>query len=881
LRSVISRWAKNIGVSAALLAASPALAQKQPPRPDGGNVTPPSVLEHVDAVYPPGKLQQGVDTTVEVLITVERDGTVSGAKIGTSGGADFDAAALTAIRRWRFSPATRDGKPLRASISVPFHFAPDPHPPVAPGEPAAVPHPYTHEGTEVSPPLSAERPRPPAAKPKAGEYAPEELPSGLALPHAVAEPGKPIEVHVEGRPNPPRRGVSDFRIDRTIMDAAPRPTAADILKSVPGLHVMRPEGEAVAQRVYLRGFDADHGQDIQFSLGGTVPLNQPSHIHGQGYADLNVIIPETVRSVRVLEGVYDPHQGDFSVAGSVDFDLGVEERGVRTTGSYGSFDTKRLVAVWAPPGQSEETFGAAVVRTTDGFGEDVRGAVSGGAVGQYRFELPGDVSGLVHASAYGARSNVAGVLRRDDIDAGGVDFYGAYPDPTARSQSAAATRSQVAFTLQRTGDDGSESSIGVWGAYATYRSRLNFTGYTQRAQTRPAWVGRGDLIEQSNNDGGAGARAGFRTRRYEILPWLKAQLTLGGDVEAHAIEQAQNLLEAPQNETWDKRVDATVRSLRVGAYVDGLLVLSRWARLRGGVRADFMAFDIDDRLGNFTPSYREETHFVGFRRTAAGVAWGPRATVEVDPLRVLRLFASYGQGYRSPQARQLDEAEQAPFAKVHSYEVGARWTYAPARITASLAAYQTRLSYDLAFDADEGRLERIGPTTRTGVVVNLATGPIAGLTTGLSATFVRATLDAPPPATADNPSPPYVEGQSLPFVPPVVVRADTSYKRQIVSLLGKPLVGRAGFGATFLSPRPLPYSQQAQAVFVVDASLGIRRDFIEIGLDATNLLSSRYADTEYSFVSQWNTSEAPSLLPARHLSAGPPLTILGNLTFFL
>jgi hypothetical protein len=118
-------------------------------------------------------------------------------------------------------------------------------------------------------------------------------------------------------------------------------------------------------------------------------------------------------------------------------------------------------------------------------------------------------------------------------------------------------------------------------------------------------------------------------------------------------------------------------------------------------------------------------------------------------------------------------------------------------------------------------------------------------------------------------------------VPPVVVRADVSYRRPLTQLWGKPLIGRAGYGATFLSPRPLPYDQQAQAVFVVDASLGLRRDFVELGVDATNLLNSRYADTEYSFVSDWRTSSVPSLLPARHFAAGPPLTVLGNLTFHL
>src|SRR5262249_53872795 len=159
----------------------------------------------------------------------------------------------------------------------------------------------------------------------------------------------------------------------------------------------------------------------------------------------------------------------------------------------------------------------------------------------------------------------------------------------------------------------------------------------------------------------------------------------------------------------------------------------------------------------------------------------------------------------------LEEGEQAPFAKVRSYELGARYTYAPARITAALTAYQTRLSYDLAFDAEEGRLERIGPTTRTGLVAHLEAGPIAGLSAGPRPTFVQATLDAPPPPTPQNPTPAYIEGQPLPFVPPLLVRADVAYRRQLVALWGKPLELRSGYGATFLAPRPLPYNQQAQA----------------------------------------------------------------------
>lgn len=820
----------------------------------GPVLSPPQVLEHVDPAYPPDMLAQGIEATVTVFVTVERDGSVGEATIAESGGAAFDAAALTAVRAWRFAPATRNGSVVRARIRVPIHFSPSPH-------------------------IVATEPQPKPSTPAPAPAPPAEFSQGIAGPHAIAEPGKPVEIHVQGRPNPPKRSTSDFRIDRKTLTAAPHASAADLLTTAPGVYVSHPEGDAVAQRISLRGFDADHGQDIELRVGN-IPLNQRSHIHGQGYADLNVIIPETVLSLRVIEGVYDPDQGDFAVAGSVRFDLGVEERGLRAKMSLGSFGTARGVLLWAPEGQSTDTFAAAVVRTSDGFGNGTRGSISGAATGQYRFELPGEVSGLVHVAAYGGRAGIAGVVRRDDVNAGRVGFYDAYPDATARAQSALASRAQASVTLERSDDDGSATSAGLWAMVANYRSRLNFTGYMQRGRQHPEWVGRGDLIEQSNQDIGIGGRFTYRTRKMNVTSWLKTQVSTGIDIQTNVIDQTQNLLQPPQNETWDRRVDASIQATDIGFYADGLFAFSKYVRLRAGLRADVLVFDIDDRLGNFIPQIREVTRFEGFRRTATGIAFGPRATLEANPWRWLDLVASYGEGYRSPQARQLQEGEPAPFAKVRSYEVGARLHESP-KWSLATALYETRLSLDLAFDATEGRLEFIGPSRRRGVVAYFQVNPNASFSSSLSGTFVDATLESPPPPTPENPTPPYTDGQRLPFVPPVVLRADVRYERELVPLRRSPLVLRVGYGTTFLSPRPLPYAQVAAPVFLVDASASLRWKFVEIGADVTNLFNAKYADTEYSFVSNWAPSTIPSALPARHLAAGAPFTILGSVTLYL
>jgi len=838
------------------------------PAKRGGSVTAPVVLTHVDAVYPPSALTSRKHADVVVITTVDVDGHVSKVEVMSPPATELDDAAIMAVRQWTFVPAKRDGIPAASRIRIPFHFAPP--------EPAPeIIEPERHDLPQLAPQTASVARHRSGAAVRVGV---DDSGSGEGPPRtdgdrAPVDP--PTEVHVSGNRVAPSRATSDFRIARATLTAAPHGSAADLLSTAPGVFVAHPEGEAIAQRVYLRGFDADHGQDVEFKVAG-IPMNQPSHLHGQGYADLNLIIPETVRSLRVIEGVYDPHQADFAVAGSVEYDLGVEERRSRVKLSAGSFGTRRLLALWAPEGQAQETFGAGVFRQTNGFGEGTRGASSGGVLGQYKLSLPGDISLLMHLGGYAARANVAGVLRRDDVASGRVDFYDAYGDPSARAQSAGTSRLQAGLTFEHRGSGGAHTTLSAFTYLASFRSRLNFTGYMERSRFNPEWVGRGDLIEQANDDWGLGGAFSHRGPRLDLGRWLQAQIELGADVRTHRIQQAQNLLRAPQNETWDQRDDAAVKQTDVGIYGDASLRIGDKVNLRGGARADLLFFDVDDKLGNFIPAFAKATHLVGFRRTAAGIAFGPRGTLDVNPWPWLRLSASYGEGYRSPQARQLEEGEQAPFAKVRSYEAGALLRHGD-RLSLSAVAYQTALSYDLAFDPSE----RIGPTTRRGLVGYLVANPTAWLSSALSATFVHATLDSPPVPTPESPSPPYVTGQTLPYVPPLVVRNDLAVVFAQGEVGGQPVSWKLGYGTTFLSSRPLPYSQFSPALFLVDGTVAMRRDWLELTLDVTNVFDARYADTEYAFVSNWLSTPIPSRVPARHVAAGAPRTLLFTVTVYL
>src|SRR5580704_1438616 len=334
--SLVPRGAAVFAIAVSATVAWPSRAQP----PSAGNVTAPVVVQHVDAVYPPSALATRLHADVVLTVTVDADGHVSKVDVAQSGGADLDEAAIVAAREWTFIPATRNGKPVASRIKMPFHFAPPaPAPEIveSPKAPGDVP---VHEAAEGAP---------------------------AAPPGQPAPSAEPQLVEVSGRSRPPSRGPSDFEIPLGELRVVPRTNAADFLKLAPGILVTNEGGEGHADSIILRGFDAGEGESMELTVGG-VPINDPGNFHGNGYADTHFIIPEIVESLRVLEGPFDPRQGNFAVAGSADYELGLARRGLTAKQTVGSYGTARTLLAWGPEDQGPHTFAAAQYSRSNGFG---------------------------------------------------------------------------------------------------------------------------------------------------------------------------------------------------------------------------------------------------------------------------------------------------------------------------------------------------------------------------------------------------------------------------------------------------------------------------------------------------------------------------------
>jgi outer membrane cobalamin receptor len=658
-----------------------------------------------------------------------------------------------------------------------------------------------------------------------------------------ATPSPPV-YETTVRAAPPPRSASEAVRERDVLEAAPHRSADELLAVVPGVFITQHSGEGKAYQIFYRGFDAVHGQDVELWAGG-VPVNDVSNIHGQGYADLHFIPTEVVRRVVATPGTYDPRQGDFAVAGSMRLDLGYDVPGTTAKAGLGSFGARRAFLAYRPRDAAEGTFAAVELYETDGFGPS-RAAQRASAMGQVVLPLGGGTDVRVLASAYTGHFASAGVLRLSDIESGAVNRFATY-DAT---QGGASSRTQVVAEVSHR-EAGSAWQLSTYLVLRSLRLRQNFTGFLADPN--------GDSTQQLNDDLALGATGSYEHRLPLFAP--TDTIRVGFFARTDWIGQSQKRLAAVDNRVTADQVDARVRAHDIAGYLDvSLHPLSRLT-LRGGVRAD--------GLGYF--SRDDGASAAGQARASQGFHIGKKATADVLVAPGLRALASYGEGFRSPQARSLAEGETTPFTSVRSGEIGLR--LGRHALAASLAAFQTNLTDDLVFDQATGRNERVPATRRRGAAADLVVTPRAWLVGAVSATYAHAAFTGGDAFVR--------AGDLVPYVPQWVFRGDAAVTPTLGTWRGWRVGGRLGAGASLMARRPLPYAEWGHDVFLVDAKAALSVGRVELTADVFNLLDARWYDGEFVYASRWNPTEAAALVPQRHVTVGSPRAVFFSLTALL
>ena len=155
-----------------------------------------------------------------------------------------------------------------------------------------------------------------------------------------------VEVYVWGQ-QPTSAATEQTRWQKDL-ELRPSNTPSDVMELTPGLIIGQHHGGGKADQILFRGFDADHGTDFAVFIDG-IPVNMVSHAHGQGYADMHWLIPETIERVEIYKGPYFAHLGDFATSGAMNIVTKRGDKDSTITLSGGSYNTQRYVGIFSPP----------------------------------------------------------------------------------------------------------------------------------------------------------------------------------------------------------------------------------------------------------------------------------------------------------------------------------------------------------------------------------------------------------------------------------------------------------------------------------------------------------------------------------------------------
>ncbi|WP_217317875.1 TonB-dependent receptor [Rhodanobacter sp. C03] len=478
----------------------------------------------------------------------------------------------------------------------------------------------------------------------------------------------------------------------------------EVLEAIPGMVVTQHSGDGKANQYFLRGYNLDHGTDFASNVDG-VPVNMPTNAHGQGYSDLNFLIPELVQQIDYRKGTYFAESGDFSAAGSADILYRNALPSPILNLTLGSFDYRRVLLAGSTP------VSLPAWATTDNGNTSAAGPTVLAAVEVLSENGPWRLPEDMHKFNGLARLSDGDAARGWSIDLNAYDAHWDSTDqvPLLLIQSGALCR-VCALDTSDGGYSGRDILSGEWhtqdasgytkvSAYAEhYRLQLfsDFTYFELRPDT-------GDQFEQAESRNLAGTKVaqGWTGSLFGHDSTTEAGFQLRHDHIDVGLFNTEDRI--PFQTVNDNRVNET----ETAVYLENTTVWSDWFRSQIGIRQD------DIHLGLTELNIPHNTGDASGNRTSPKLAlvFGPWARTE--------FFLDAGDGFHSNDARgviyRVDPTTGGPASPVpplvaaFGQEIGVRTEIIPG-LQSSLSLWRLNSESELVYDADSA----VGSTTPNG-----------------------------------------------------------------------------------------------------------------------------------------------------------------------
>ncbi|MEW6298576.1 MAG: TonB-dependent receptor plug domain-containing protein [Thermodesulfobacteriota bacterium] len=682
------------------------------------------------------------------------------------------------------------------------------------------------------------------------EYAPpqDEAPGARAGEATTQLP----EIRVTERR--PVSAATEQKIREKDFALRPHSTTWEILNNLPGLVASQHAGGGKAMQYFLRGFDNDHGTDVALFVDG-VPVNMVSHAHGQGYADLNFLIPEVVDSVDFYKGPYFTLWGDFANSGVVNLVTKDDtvENSLQALGGF--FNTMRYTGILSPRLGPFQVLVANEVYFSDGPFDHPDNFLKYNFFGKLTLSPTPDSRLSLWTSVYTGDWDASGQIPLRAVRSGLTDRFGSI-DPTEGGKS-----DRQNINLVYTATPSPEESWYGQLYFSRYRLRLfsNFTFF----RSDPV---RGDGIEQLDSRVLFGGR--LRYSRVWALGGLPVQSTLG--VETRNDDADVGLFRQERRRRFATTTKTNIWESSVSGYMQHEFFLRDWVRLITGLRGDVFLFDVDDRL----PAQAADG--LRYQGNATDGIVSPKATLVVSPFlgtaspwRATDFFLNFGMGFHSNDARDAIRRGGTALARSTGGELGVR-TNLWQRLDLAAALWILDLSSELVFVGDEGTTEASGPTRRWGVDFEARYEVLPWLFADCDLTYADPRFR--------------VTGEAIPLAPTLLLQGGvTAYLTDGFS---------AAIRLRYLDDRPATEDRSltARGYTILDFILNYRWRNLEASLQLLNSANRDWRETQFATASclRREVGADPRCpidgggngIPDINFVPGYPINLRGGLTIF-
>ncbi|CAM3935015.1 TonB-dependent receptor [Flavobacterium sinopsychrotolerans] len=625
-------------------------------------------------------------------------------------------------------------------------------------------------------------------------------------------------------------------ISKIDLQTTPVNSSQEILRKVPGLFIGQHAGGGKAEQIFLRGFDIDHGTDIAISVDG-MPVNMVSHAHGQGYADLHFVIPETVEKVDFGKGTYYANKGDFATAGYVAFQTKdkIEKSSIGV--EVGQFNTLRTVGLFNLLGnqKTQSAYIATEYILTDGSFDSPQNFNRINLLGKYSAILSDNSKFSILASRFSSKWDASGQIPQRLVDNGTISRFGAVDDTEGGNTS----RTNFNASLSKPIDENTFLKANAF--YSNYQFELysNFTFFLDDPIN-------GDQIKQKENRDiyGMNAELNKKTKINDT----DVLLQFGAGFRADATTDTE------LSHTLNRRT--VLENIKLGdidesnlfSYVNSEFNFGK-LMINPAIRLDYFKFNYQDKL---MENYKTQSE--------SKVKFSPKLNFIYSQNNNLQFFVKSGMGFHSNDTRVVvQNSGKQILPTAIGTDIGTIWKPFPKLIVNS-ALWYLFLEQEFVYVGDAGIIEPSGKSKRMGAELGLRYQLNDWLYFDADANYTYArSIDEP-------------KGQDyIPLAPDFTTTGGLSFQK-VNGFSG-------GIRYRYLKNRPANEDNSivAKGYFISDLNVNYQYKNINFGIAVENIFDTAWNETQ--FATESRLQNEPESVEEIHFTPGTPFFMKGKITY--